>query len=60
MLNNLYKHFLLMEVRLTGRSQGEILHHNINDLYFDLGCSYIGLYMYGYIYDIYRHIWIYI
>lgn len=52
MLNNLYKHFLLMEVRLTGRSQGEILHHNINDLYFDLGCSYIGLYMYGYIYDI--------
>ena len=39
-----------MEVRLTGRSQGEILHHNINDLYFYLGCSYIGLYIYGYIY----------
>lgn len=57
MQNNLCKHFLLMEVRLTGRSQGEILHHNINDLYFYLGCSYIGLYIYGYIYMIYTDIY---
>ena len=42
-----------MEVRLTGRSQGEILHHNINNLYIDLSCSYIGIYIY-----IYGHIYV--
>ena len=39
-----------MEVRLTGRSQEEIVHHNINNLYIDLSCSYIGIYIYGHIY----------